>query len=366
MEHVECRTVGDDIPVPRISGPRTRTLVLVVLSMVVAIPGLWAQTTATIQGTVTDAINNPLAGVQVSVTGDQGVKSTVTDAKGFYQIPNLAPGTYKVTASLEGFVPREASEVEFAADQTRTLDITLEPVVFSNEVVVTSAKRTQTLLKIPQSITVLSEDILEQQRVENFLDFVPLVPGLSVVTATPGQTRITLRGINTGGVASTVGVYVDDVPFGSSSGLANGAILAGDFDTFDVARIEVLRGPQGTLYGAASLAGVFKYIMNAPSTEGVEARLVGSLETVEDGGLGYSFKGMVNLPVSDQWAVRASGFFRYDDGFIDTIGNNPIPSLTTPGVNVVDGTLVADDINTIDTYGAVSYTHLTLPTTPYV
>jgi outer membrane receptor protein involved in Fe transport len=60
---------------------------------------------------------------------------------------------------------------------------------------------------------------------------------------------------------------------------------------------------------------------------------------------------MVNLPVSDQWAVRASGFYRFDDGFIDSIGNNPIPSLTTPGVNVVDGTLVAEDINTIDTYG---------------
>ncbi|MCJ7753332.1 MAG: TonB-dependent receptor, partial [Thermoanaerobaculales bacterium] len=328
-----------------------RFLVVVVLSMVVAVPGLWAQTTATIQGTVTDAINNPLAGVQVSVTGDQGTRSTVSDAKGFYQIPDLAPGTYKLTASLSSYVPRESSEIQLVADQTRTLDITLEPLVFSNEVVVTSAKRTQTLLKIPQSITVLSEDTLEQQRVENFLDFVPLVPGLSVVTGTPGQTRITLRGINTGGVGSTVGVYVDDVPFGSSTGLANAAILAGEFDTFDVSRIEVLRGPQGTLYGAASLAGVFRYVMNAPSTEGVEARVLGSLETVEDGGLGYSFKGMVNLPVSDQWAVRASGFYRFDDGFVDSIGNNPIPSLTTPGVNVVDGTLVADNINTIDTYG---------------
>ena len=80
-----------------------------------------------------------------------------------------------------------------------------------------------------------------------------------------------MRGINTGGVASTVGIYVNDVPFGSSSGLANGAILSGDFDTFDMARIEVLRGPQGTLYGASSLGGVIKYVANAPSTEGFEA-----------------------------------------------------------------------------------------------
>lgn len=351
MAHVEFETIGGDIPGTRTGGTRVRLLVIIALTMVVAVPGLWAQTTATIQGTVTDAINNPLAGVQVSVTGDEGTRSTVSDAEGFYQIPDLAPGLYKVTASLERFIPREASGIVLEADQTRTLDIALDPLSFSNEVIVTSAKRTQTLLKIPQSITVLGEDTLEQQRVENFLDFVPLVPGLSVETSTPGQTRITLRGINTGGVASTVGVYVDDVPFGSSSGLANGAVLAGDFDTFDVARIEVLRGPQGTLYGASSLAGVFKYIMNAPSTEGIEARLLGSVETVDEGGLGYSFKGMVNLPISDQWAVRASGFYEYADGFIDSIGNNPIPSLTTPGVSVVDGTLVAEDINTVDTYG---------------
>ena len=69
-----------------------------------------------------------------------------------------------------------------------------------------------------------------------------------------------MRGVNTGGVASTVAVYVDETPFGSSSGLVNGAILAGDFDPFDMQRIEVLRGPQGTLYGASSLGGVLKFV----------------------------------------------------------------------------------------------------------
>ncbi len=96
-----------------------------------------------------------------------------------------------------------------------------------------------------------------------------MVPGLSLVSATPGITRVTMRGINTGGVASTVGIYLDDVPFGSSSGLANAAILSGDIDTFDMARVEVLRGPQGTLYGASALGGVIKYVANAPSTDGL-------------------------------------------------------------------------------------------------
>jgi outer membrane receptor protein involved in Fe transport len=112
---------------------------------------------------------------------------------------------------------------------------------------------------------------------------VKLVPGLQLTQAQPGFGRLALRGINTNGVASTVGVYVDETSFGSSSGLANGAILAGDFDTFDVARVEVLRGPQGTLYGASSLGGVLKYVTNEPQTDSFEGRVRGSFESVDGG-----------------------------------------------------------------------------------
>jgi outer membrane receptor protein involved in Fe transport len=174
---------------------------------------------------------------------------------------------------------------------------------------------------------------------------------LSLTTTRPGVTRVTLRGINTGGVASTVGVYFDDVPFGSSSGLANAAIVSGDFDTFDVARVEVLRGPQGTLYGASSVAGVIKYVPNRPSTERFEARFLGSAETVDNGDPGYSLTGLVNAPLGEKLAVRASGFYRLDSGFIDSIGNNPIPSLTNPAINVVDGTRVVDGLNSLDRFG---------------
>jgi outer membrane receptor protein involved in Fe transport len=144
---------------------------------------------------------------------------------------------------------------------------------------------------------------------------------------------------------------MDEVPFGSSTGLANGAILSADFDTFDLARVEVLRGPQGTLYGASSLGGVFKYVPNRASTEGFEARAKGSLETVKDGDIGYAVTGVVNVPLSDTFAFRASGFYRYNDGFIDSIGNNPIPSLTDPNTNVIEGTQVKSKLNSNDTYG---------------
>ena len=351
MKHVECETIGDNILSTRAFGTRMRILAVVLLSMVVVAPGLWAQTTATIQGTIANSSNVPLVGVQVLATDDQGVKTVTTDEKGFYLIPNLPPGIYELIATLRGYAPGELRQIQLQPGQTLTLNLTLASLTFTGEVLVTSEKRTEPLQTVPISITALSSDALEGLRVENFLDVAPLVPGLSVVSATPGQTRITLRGINTGGVASTVGVYVDDVPFGSSSGLANGAVVASDFDTFDVARIEVLRGPQGTLYGASSLGGVFKYITNLPTTKGFEARFLGSTETVQDGDLGYSLKGLVNVPLSDRFAVRASGFYRFDDGFIKSIGNNPIPSLTTPGVNIVDGTVVENKINSLDTFG---------------
>jgi outer membrane receptor protein involved in Fe transport len=351
MEHVECKTCGGTIVSTRGFGTRTRILASFVLSMAVITPGLWAQTTATIQGTIANPSNLPLVGVEVSATGGQGVKTAMTDAKGFYRIPNLPSGTYELIATLQGYAPGEFRKIELQPGQTLTLNVTLTPLTFTGEVLVTSEKRTEPIQTIPISITAVSSDSLEGLRVENLLDVAPLVPGLSVATDTPGQTRITLRGINTGGVASTVGVYLDDVPFGSSSGLANAAILAGDFDTFDVARLEVLRGPQGTLYGASSLGGVFKYITNLPTTKAVEARFLGSTETVQDGGPGYSLKGLVNVPLSDQFAVRASGFYRSDDGFIKSIGNNPIPSLTTPGVDIIKGTVVEDKINSLDSFG---------------
>jgi outer membrane receptor protein involved in Fe transport len=219
------------------------------------------------------------------------------------------------------------------------------------EIIVTAQKREQALAEIPMSITVLDGDILARQQADNFQDMLALVPGLSIVSATRGVTRLTLRGVNTGGVASTVGVYVADVPFGSSSGLANGAILSGDFDTFDLARIEVLRGPQGTLYGASSLGGVMKYVPNPANMAKFEAKLQGSVESVKDADPGYALTGAVNMPMGDQFAIRASGFYRVDEGYIDSIGNNPIPALQDPAVNVLEGTLVQEDINSVDTYG---------------
>lgn len=205
------------------------------------------------------------------------------------------------------------------------------------DIVVTAQKRSQLLIDVPQSISVVSGAALETQQATRFEDYLKLVPGLQLNQAQPGQSRLILRGINTGGVASTVAVYVDETPFGSSSGLVNGAALAGDFDTFDINRIEVLRGPQGTFYGANSLGGVLKFVTNAPDLANTLIRGRAGVETVQGGDVGYFGNVVVNVPLAPTFAVRASGYYRKDGGFIDSIGTA--------------GSDVQNNINSDRTYG---------------
>ena len=128
------------------------------------------------------------------------------------------------------------------------------------EVIVTAQKRAEALIDVPQSVSVVDGDVLERHQASTFQDYLKLVPGLQL---SPDHAR--LRAVSSCGASTPAAsprrsaVYVDETPFGSSSGLVNGAVLAADFDTFDMQRIEVLRGPQGTLYGASSLGGVFKF-----------------------------------------------------------------------------------------------------------
>lgn len=206
-----------------------------------------------------------------------------------------------------------------------------------DEIVVTAQKRTQTLIDVAQSVSVVSGATLEQQGATNFSDYLKNVPSLQLVQGTPGQGRLVLRGINTGGVASTVAVYVDETPFGSSTALANGAELAGDFDTFDVARIEVLRGPQGTLYGASSLGGLLKFVTNEPSAAGFEGKALGGVEFTDGGDASYRGAAMVNVPLGETLAFRASGSYRKQGGYIDSVG--------TAGSNVRSNT------NDFESYG---------------
>ncbi|WP_426175737.1 TonB-dependent receptor [Massilia sp. TWR1-2-2] len=188
------------------------------------------------------------------------------------------------------------------------------------KVIVTAQKRTQSTVDVAQSMSVVSGAQLEQVQATGFADYLKLVPGMQLVQGTQGAGRIVLRGINTNGVASTVAVYVDETPFGSSSGLVNGAVLAGDFDTFDMSRIEVLRGPQGALYGASSLGGLLKFVTNEPRMDKFQVRARVGVSSVDGGEKGHKANLMVNAPISDTVAFRASGSFNKTPGYIDSIG----------------------------------------------
>jgi len=187
-------------------------------------------------------------------------------------------------------------------------------------IVVTAEKREEKLKDVPMSITALGGNSLDKLQYRDFSDYAAMVPGLSLVSSQPGITTLTLRGQNAGGVGSTVAVYIDESPFGSSSALLNGAILSGDFDTWDLQRIEVLRGPQGTLYGANSEGGLLKFVTAPPVLGTFSGAAEVSGESVAHGGLGADARAMLNLPLGDKMALRISGFDQDVAGYI----NDPV------------------------------------------
>lgn len=189
------------------------------------------------------------------------------------------------------------------------------------DIVVTAQKRAERLIDVPQSVTALSGSDLDRLAARQFVDFANTVPGLQYVSQGAGTSQISMRGVTSGAdVSPTVGIYVDQVPYGSSSAFANGARRALDVGLFDVDRVEVLRGPQGTLYGASSMGGVLKYVMRTPSLTSFEGKVQTGVSSTEHGGTSYDGSAVVNVPlVLDKVAVRASGFYSRDGGYFDNV-----------------------------------------------
>ncbi|MBV8144488.1 MAG: TonB-dependent receptor plug domain-containing protein, partial [Gammaproteobacteria bacterium] len=185
------------------------------------------------------------------------------------------------------------------------------------EVVVTAQKREEKLHDVPMGVTAITADELTKRQLVSLDDLQATVPGLSLTDVQPGITRLTLRGQNVGGDGSTVTTYIDDTPFGSSNALANGFGFTGDFDTWDLARVEVLRGPQGTLYGAGSEGGLLKYVSNSPDPAKFAAAVQVGGEDVAHGESAGSGKGMINVPLGELAAFRLSGYYSTLPGYVN-------------------------------------------------
>jgi iron complex outermembrane receptor protein len=239
------------------------------------------------------------------------------------------------SAGGAGEADRDAPSTKVIGSESSSQGSLASSTVKLEEIVVTAQKREERLIDVPQSVTVLSPGEMAQQGAVQFRDYAASIPGLSFVSAGAGYTQLTLRGVTTGGdVSSTVGIYVDDVPYGSSTAFANGAQLGLDVGLFDLDRIEVLRGPQGTLYGASALGGVVKYVSKRPdaATFGVDSQL--GVSDTASGGVSYNVSAAANLPViTERVAVRTSVYEAHDGGYIDNV------------------TLNRGDVNRSDVYG---------------
>ena len=181
------------------------------------------------------------------------------------------------------------------------------------EIIVTAQKRSQDLQNVPISITAIGSDELERIDSVNLGDFARRVPGLSFRNTGPGQNQIVVRGISSPNVIlrPTTGQYLDDTPV---SALGFGALDAG---LFDLERIEVLRGPQGTLYGGGSMGGTVRFITAKPDFSTMSVRGDVSLASTEGGAESHAVNAGINLPFSDKVALRASGYLREDGGWIE-------------------------------------------------
>ncbi len=186
-----------------------------------------------------------------------------------------------------------------------------------SEVIVTATRRSESIQNVPSEVTALTGGNLEKLNARGLEEFSGFVPGLSIQQTNPGVTLISIRGVTTGTQASNaVGLYLDDVPLGSSSSFAGG-YEALSVETFDLSRVEVLNGPQGTLYGANSLGGAVKYVTAAPNLTDYHGALEVEGTATNHGGSNDGVRGMLNVPlVQDRIALRLDGYQQYDSGYV--------------------------------------------------
>jgi outer membrane receptor protein involved in Fe transport len=184
-----------------------------------------------------------------------------------------------------------------------------------SEIIVTATRRSESIQNVASSITALTSGGLEQIKARDLNDFAGFVPGLSFASTGPSTNLLVIRGITTGSqLSSATGVYLDDIPLGAST--SNGVGYQSlNINAFDLNRVEVLNGPQGTLYGATSLGGTIRYIPNAPDLKsfGLDAGV--EVSSTEHGHINHAYTGMVNMPIADVAAIRIDGYQVYDSGY---------------------------------------------------
>ena len=213
-----------------------------------------------------------------------------------------------------------------------------------DEVVVTAQKRTEKMQDVPVAILALGTEKLEELHVVNLDDYVKYLPSVSYSrgqgqggNGQPGSSHVYMRGVVSGanenhsGSQPSVGTYLDEQPVTTIDGTV-------DVHVYDIARVEVLEGPQGTLYGASSQAGTIRIITNKADPTKFSAGYDLGVNMIKHGtGIGYSVEGFVNLPLSPVAAIRLVGWTQHDSGFIDNVAGTNLAAGIVGGTRTFSG-----------------------------
>ncbi|WP_116092088.1 TonB-dependent receptor [Sphingomonas crusticola] len=226
-----------------------------------------------------------------------------------------------------------------------------------DEIVVTAQKRSENLQNVPISIQAIGTQKLEQLNITNFNEFTRQLPSVSFQTTQPGVTTVYIRGAASGGDGNhsgslpSVGVYLDEQPITTIGGNL-------DVHIYDIARIEALSGPQGTLYGASSESGTLRIITNKPDTSSTYGGIDVEGNKVTKGSQGGKIEGFINHPLSENAAIRIVGFYEHDAGFIDNVpgtrtflGASDGAGGFNPGITINNDDFVKKNYNDVDVWG---------------
>src|SRR2546429_366617 len=279
--------------------------------------------TGRISGVVRSAGGVAASGAMVRATNQStgATSRATTAADGSYTVSNLAPGAYTVSASLLGQRAASQKDVRVAAGATASVDFVLQPLTLE-AVTVTAMLREQELKDVPFSVAAPTEQVLRTRGVDNIETIAANVAGFSVQNLGPGQSQPAIRGASSGqiardqpGVKEDVGAYLDEAPVSLS-------LFTPDLDLFDISRVEVLRGPQGTLFGAGSLGGTVRYISNQPELNVHSTFGEAEINVIDGGAPGNNAKLGFNVPLGDKAAFRVAGYSNRLGGWMDAVQPN--------------------------------------------
>ncbi|MGH8129777.1 MAG: TonB-dependent receptor [Steroidobacteraceae bacterium] len=211
------------------------------------------------------------------------------------------------------------------------------------EVIVTATRRAERLQDVSESISAFDATAISMRGLQQMDDIVKYIPGMSIAQREPGGTTLVFRGVASSGIqfgaVSSSALYLDEQPITQSGRNPDPRLI-------DVERVEALRGPQGTLYGASSQSGTLRVITAKPDPSGFDAWAEAQLTSVSDGGEGYDVSAMVNIPLAeDRVSLRLVGFAAEDAGFIDNVLSD------SQGGTFDNADVVEEDINTVETTG---------------